>query len=626
MKKLNKIVLICSLILLVSGCEPAGQTKLLIAERYADNGDGTVTDIQTNLTWQRCSVGYVWKGYCAEWETPLFWEDALALERDGWRLPTLEELETLVWCSSGERKPSVRPKGRYERETNGECIGDYESPVINHRAFPDKNIGNFWSSNTVASDEKRVWTVSFSEGQVLDRSKKIYKQKTRLVRNTKAPVSANDIEKNITYSHVEQGIFCAEQNNNECAFAEFQQAAERGDVLAQRLVAVAYLSGTGVERDAVKASKWFQKAANQGDIYAEYKLGLMYRDGVGVKQDKEQALELLQKAADKNYSEAQFDLGLLYINDKDIKKDSAKALKWMQKSAEGGFGKAQAVLGDMYLRGSGVTQDYAKAAEWLQKAAFHGSGIVNPYSSWQLGEMYLQGIGIAQNYDKAELWLRLAAVDGFPDAQSSYGTMYENGWGVEINDALAVEWYQKAAAQGDERGQWLLNKFFSEGRGAKLANTERYKDNNNGSVTDIKTNLIWQRCSVGQTWTGQTCTGEAATFNWNDAIQLAKDGWRLPTVDELNTLVFCSSGQRKISDHKEGKYSADSDGSCQNGFAQPAINSFIFPNVPDNPILFWSSTQTNAASDAWYVSFFAGSIEHRGKHHKLRVRLVRAGQ
>jgi hypothetical protein len=34
----------------------------LAAKTYSDNGDGTVTDPTTGLTWMRCSMGQTWNG------------------------------------------------------------------------------------------------------------------------------------------------------------------------------------------------------------------------------------------------------------------------------------------------------------------------------------------------------------------------------------------------------------------------------------------------------------------------------------------------------------------------------------------------------------------------------------
>lgn len=152
-----------------------------------------------------------------------------------------------------------------------------------------------------------------------------------------------------------------------------------------------------------------------------------------------------------------------------------------------------------------------------------------------------------------------------------------------------------------------------------------FVDNNDGSVTSIKTKLIWQRCSVGQRWTGETCAGEAAAFKWDEAMRLAKDGWRLPTIDELDTLVFCSSGQRKPSARPNGRYVNETNGECQGDYARPTINQWAFPNTPGG--FFWSSSPYAYYSNhAWSVNFNYGYVSYYSRGYYVQVRLVRAGQ
>lgn len=158
----------------------------------------------------------------------------------------------------------------------------------------------------------------------------------------------------------------------------------------------------------------------------------------------------------------------------------------------------------------------------------------------------------------------------------------------------------------------------------------RYLVNNDGTVTDIQTNLTWQRCRVGQTLIGETCAGKPAAFKWDDAMQLAKDGWRLPTVDELDTLVLCSSGQRKPSVRPNGLYVGKTNGECQGDYANPVINQLAFPNTPiDNYRLgwFWSSSSYAYGSHyAWFVDFGEGYAATDLKIYNNQVRLVRTGQ
>ena len=62
-------------------------------------------------------------------------------------------------------------------------------------------------------------------------------------------------------------------------------------------------------------------------------------------------------------------------------------------------------------------------------------------------------------------------------------------------------------------------------------------------VIDLRSNVEWMRCSVGQVWSGNHCDGEALRLTQADmskAIVIANDqmgpGWRLPTRAELEGL------------------------------------------------------------------------------------------
>src|SRR3954467_14277733 len=60
------------------------------------------------------------------------------------------------------------------------------------------------------------------------------------------------------------------------------------------------------------------------------------------------------------------------------------------------------------------------------------------------------------------------------------------------------------------------------------------------TVYDKQRRLTWQRCSVGQTWDGKTCLGAVENLTWDDAWDAAAHagtGWRVPTKDELLTLI-----------------------------------------------------------------------------------------
>ncbi|WP_019675489.1 DUF1566 domain-containing protein [Arsukibacterium perlucidum] len=170
--RIGKIMKLGALTLLLSSCHSATQSKQFTPVPYFDNGDGTVTDIQTNLTWQRCSVGQLWTEETCIGEPTFFtWDDAMQQAKDGWRLPTVDELDTLVLCSNGQRTPSVRPNGKFARETNGKCPGSNPLPTINRWAFPNTPTIWYWSSSSYAEDSGVAWVVGFGNGNVYNNSK-----------------------------------------------------------------------------------------------------------------------------------------------------------------------------------------------------------------------------------------------------------------------------------------------------------------------------------------------------------------------------------------------------------------------------------------------------------------------
>jgi hypothetical protein len=135
-------------------------------------------------------------------------------------------------------------------------------------------------------------------------------------------------------------------------------------------------------------------------------------------------------------------------------------------------------------------------------------------------------------------------------------------------------------------------------------------------VEDTRTKLQWQRCSLGQTWNGATCAGEATEYKWDDAQRIAPAGWRLPTEDELAGLVYCSSG--------EPAYWKTEFIPCIGTYKSPTIWSVAFPNTPVN--MFWSSSPFAGYSGlVWHVSFSIGAVGPTAKSSALNVRLVRGG-
>jgi hypothetical protein len=177
----------------------------------------------------------------------------------------------------------------------------------------------------------------------------------------------------------------------------------------------------------------------------------------------------------------------------------------------------------------------------------------------------------------------------------------ENGYWTGIN-AYYSGYYASYYNNG------TFNNYIRLVRGQPLATTLRlteFKDNNDGSVSHLKTGLIWQRCAVGQTWNNGGCDGKEATYTQDKAVKLTSDlggntDWRLPTYKELLTIVDYSQ-------------------------SSPATNSIVFPDAPSS--FFWTATDSAVSSSlAWIVDFAYGTgvlDGHLPKNNSFSARLVR---
>lgn len=145
---------------------------------------------------------------------------------------------------------------------------------------------------------------------------------------------------------------------------------------------------------------------------------------------------------------------------------------------------------------------------------------------------------------------------------------------------------------------------------------------NGGLAIDIKTDLMWMRCSMGLNWVGETCQGKEATYTtWDQAMRIARqieyanyDDWRVPTREELESLIYCSGGV--------GEKDRCGVGRCKEGSIQPTIERVVFPN--SSARVFWSSSSADFSSEsAWRVNFSVGSDELGNYSDRLQFRLVR---
>jgi hypothetical protein len=147
--------------------------------------------------------------------------------------------------------------------------------------------------------------------------------------------------------------------------------------------------------------------------------------------------------------------------------------------------------------------------------------------------------------------------------------------------------------------------------------SSRFADNNNGTVTDRLTGLIWLRnanCTetVGGIAKGSGVLSWTNALVWSNNVSSGKCGlsdgsavgqWRLPTVNELQSLI-----------------------NAEQANSAAWLNASGFQNV-QSVSSYWSSTTYAAGTTyGWYVAMSGESINYNLKTTPYYVWSVRGGQ
>jgi|GEM_PF-3566914 len=147
----------------------------LIHGRYQDHGDGTVTDVVNKLRWKRCCEGQTWDGKtCLGEATKYQWRD-LPKPKDGWRVPTMEEAKTLLYCRStgkwGDSLPVTKDcdwqkLSDSEKYVCGKSVFKTdENPAVDKEVFVNTPLW-IWTSTEYAKRSWFAWLVFFGDGHV----------------------------------------------------------------------------------------------------------------------------------------------------------------------------------------------------------------------------------------------------------------------------------------------------------------------------------------------------------------------------------------------------------------------------------------------------------------------------
>ena len=112
------------------------------------------------------------------------------------------------------------------------------------------------------------------------------------------------------------------------------------------------------------------------------------------------------------------------------------------------------------------------------------------------------------------------------------------------------------------------------------------------------------------------------TYAYKNAVNAKKlcgaENWRLPTRNELMSLIYCSDDQYLSLGNNVTGYV------CANGTLvnSPTINAMYFPNIPQRYWVWTSMQDTKSNSYALLVDFSVGYVDDYGKIFSNRVFLV----
>lgn len=133
-----------------------------------------------------------------------------------------------------------------------------------------------------------------------------------------------------------------------------------------------------------------------------------------------------------------------------------------------------------------------------------------------------------------------------------------------------------------------------------------------GEARDTRTDLIWQRCSLGMTWSRrQGCTGEPTAMSFTEAKKAALAtgaGWHVPTLDELHSLIDKRCGTPPV----DLKAFPD----LRAGGNEPAHS--------EDDKTYWTSSEVGMARLVYYIDFTTGDVDGHSQGYALLVRLVRS--
>lgn len=244
-----------------------------------------------------------------------------------------------------------------------------------------------------------------------------------------------------------------ELKNNKLAIEHLQNAAEKGLLSAQKILARYELL---VNQDYKKALYWFNKASKSDDTSALMYCAAAYYYGFGTKVNRDVARKYYIPAAKNGDSIAQYSVARNFLKSRHSV-NKKLGMIWLNKSLEQHNPEAQLLMANEYMQGKMVGKDLVKARELINLSI--DQHYIPAY--YKLGELeYLE-----KNYSEAQKAYAKAASANYIPAILKLSEFYANEKIDLFSEHESFLWTLKAAQLGSKKACLALAKMYKDGKG-----------------------------------------------------------------------------------------------------------------------------------------------------------------
>jgi TPR repeat protein len=235
--------------------------------------------------------------------------------------------------------------------------------------------------------------------------------------------------------------------------------ADAGDAHSQLLVSRAYVHGSSVPLNYVKAFEYARRAADQGNITAACNVGMYLMRGRGCSTDLSAGAEYLRKSAERGFIRGKLEFAYALSEGLGVPKNLPLAMEYYRQAADQGSVLGMFQYAQMCMD-EGVTKNNADARRYFMMA--HNAG--DSRASCSYAATLYQGIGGPVDRTRAINIYIQAGQAGCAIAWLNLGDLYHSEQKLN-NKPQAYNCYERAVVLGSPTAKTRLAMYLRKGWG-----------------------------------------------------------------------------------------------------------------------------------------------------------------